>query len=604
MERNIVSMIESRAKRLGNRDVLKSKDIHSNNYSAITWAEFWEKSQRLARAILTLGYNQGSNIGIMCDNMPEWTITDIAILASRNVVVPFFGNASQEQIKFIVDHTQMRLMFVGNQSQLDNANWALKNCKTLERVVVIKKDVKLPNGNCQFWDDFVTLDKEGNQVNELNKRIQEIDAEDLATILYTSGTTGDPKGVMLAHSNFTNCFEIHDKRLDLTKDDISLCFLPLSHVFERTWTYYLLYKDATNVYLENPRAIIDEIKVVKPTVMCTVPRFFEKTYDGVFQEMEKWPSFRRKVFKWAIRQGTKAIKYKSKSKKVPFPLNLKQRIAETLVFSKFRSVLGGNIRSLPCSGAAISPNHLKFFHAAGIFVNYGYGTTETTATVSCFKNDLYDLNACGSIMPEVQVKFSDIGEIMVKGKTVFKGYYNNPEATQKALIDGWYKTGDKGYLTEVGDLVMTDRLNDIFKTSGGKFISPQKIELLLLSDVFIDQAVVIGDNRKYITALIVPSFEKFRAIWTAEGIEKLSNEELVEHPRVINFIRQRIDSALISLPSYEKVVKFKLLVEPFTIQNEGLTNTLKVRRRLIAERYKELIDNMYLPSESPPSVRP
>lgn len=597
-------MIEDRARRLGNRPVLKYKDNVSEVYNALTWSDFWEKSQKLARAIISLGFGQGDNIGIMCDNMPEWTITDVGILSSRNVVVPFYGNASQEQIKFIVDQTQMRLLFVGNQSQLDNANWALKNCKTLEKVVVIKNDTLLPNQNCQYWDEFLAIDAEGKFTSDLEKRIGEINSDDIATILYTSGTTGDPKGVMLSHSNFTNCFEIHDKRLNLDEDDVSLCFLPLSHIFERTWTFYLIYKGATNVYLENPRAVIDEIKVVKPTVMCTVPRFFEKTYDGVQHEKEKWPTIKQKIFKWSFRQGSKVSKYKSKGLKVPSLLRIKHRIADKLVLAKFRSLFGGRIKALPCSGAAISNVHLKFFHAAGIFINYGYGTTETTATVSCFKSDYYDLNSCGSVMPEVEVKLSEGNEIMVKGNTVFKGYYKNPEATERAFEDGFYKTGDKGFFTESGDLVMTDRLNDIFKTSGGKFISPQKLELLLLNDVFIDQAVIIGDNRKFITALIVPSFDKFRAVWTAEGIEKLSNEELVEHPRIIGFIQQRIDNCLTDLPNYERVVKFKLLVEPFTIHNEGLTNTLKVRRRLIAERYKELIDKMYLSSETPPSVRP
>jgi len=287
--------------------------------------------------------------------------------------------------------------------------------------------------------------------------------------------------------------------------------------------------------------VIDEIKVVKPTVMCTVPRFYEKTYDGVQHEMEKWPAIKQKIFKWSFRQGAKVSRYISRGAKVPFILGVKHTIANKLVLAKFRNLFGGRIKALPCSGAAISNTHLKFFHAAGIFINYGYGTTETTATVSCFKPDIYDLNSCGSVMPEVEVKLSESNEIMVKGKTVFSGYYKNPEASEKAFEHGFYKTGDKGFFTEAGDLVITDRINDIFKTYGGKFISPQKIELLLVNDVFINKAIIIVNN------------------------------------------------CLLSLSNYEKVVKVKLLVEPFNNQNEVLTNTLKVRRKLIVERYKDVV---------------
>ena len=284
---------------------------------------------------------------------------------------------------------------------------------------------------------------------------------------------------------------------------------------------------------------------------------------------------------------------RSISKPIPSGLNVKFKLAEKLVLKKFRSLFGGKIRTLPCAGAAISKHQLKFFHAAGIFVNYGYGATETTATVSCFKNETYDFNSSGTVMPDVEVKISSEGEIMVKGKTVFHGYYKNPEATEKTLVDGWYKTGDRGHFTENGDLVMEDRINDIFKTSGGKFISPQSLELLLANDQFIDQVVVLGDNRKFISALIVPSFEKFRAVWNAEEVDELTNEELTVHPRVISFMQQRVDRCQKDLPNYEKVVKFRLLSEPFTIQNEGLTNTLKVRRKLIAERFKDLVEEMY-----------
>ncbi len=327
--------------------------------------------------------------------------------------------------------------------------------------------------------------------------------------------------------------------------------------------------------------------------MCTVPRFFEKTYDGIQNEVEKWSPFKKKVFNWALSTGYLVSYYHSKNKRLPALVKLKQTVADRLVLKKLRGIFGGKIRTLPCAGAAISNKQLRFFHAAGIFVNYGYGATETTATVSCFKHDEYDLSTCGSVMPEVEVKISDTGEIWVKGETVFQGYYKNPEASSQVLVDGWYKTGDMGYLTEKGDLVMTERINDIFKTSGGKFICPQKIENLLLEDSLIDQIVVLGDNQKFISALIVPSYDKLKAIRAVEDTINVTNENIASNPRVYELIKQRIEDCTKELPSYERVVNFRILSEPFTIQNNGLTNTLKVRRKLVAEKYKDLINEMY-----------
>ena len=248
---------------------------------------------------------------------------------------------------------------------------------------------------------------------------------------------------------------------------------------------------------------------------------------------------------------------------------------------------------MPCAGAAISKAHLRFFHAAGITVCYGYGTTETTATVSCFKDDVYDFDTVGSVMPGIEVKISPENEIMVKGKTLFQGYYKKPLDTEKVLKDGWYYTGDKGYLTENGDLVMTDRIKDLMKTSVGKYISPQKIELLFIQDNFIEQILPIGDGRKYVTALIVPSFDMLKKEAKCLGLENLSNEELVSHEKIIHFYQSRIEKIQEEFSPYEKVIKFKLLAEPFSIQNGGLTNTLKVRRNKLAELYSEMIDEMY-----------
>jgi long-chain acyl-CoA synthetase len=328
--------------------------------------------------------------------------------------------------------------------------------------------------------------------------------------------------------------------------------------------------------------------------MCTVPRFFEKTYDGIQQEYEKWPSFKRRIFSWSISVGHKYIQYSKDSKKAPKLLEFKNSIANKLVFKKLRSIFGGRIKVMPCSGAAIDPKLIKFFHATGTFINYGYGATETTATVSCYRSDVYNFDYCGSIMPEVSVKIGENQEIFVKGKTIFKAYYNKPEETEKVLIDGWYKTGDEGYIVDDEYLVMTDRIKDLIKTSGGKYVSPQKLEMLIGQNKFIEQIVILGDNRKYITALIVPSFENLKEYSKKFGLDPNNIEMLVSNKNMIDLIQEQIDNCQADLTPYEKVVKFTLLPETFNINNQTLTNTLKIRRKIIEQQYKELIDEMYL----------
>jgi len=364
-------------------------------------------------------------------------------------------------------------------------------------------------------------------------------------------------------------------------------------VFERTWTLFILYCGATNVFLENPKDVIKELPVVKPTAMCTVPRFFEKTYDGIQQESEKWAPIKKRIFNWSISTGHNYIQYSKDAKKIPVLLELKNSIADKLVLKKLRLIFGGNIKVMPCSGAAMDPKLVKFFHATGIFVNYGYGATETTATVSCYRSGIYNFDYCGSIMPEVSVQIRENQEIFVKGKTIFKGYFNKPEETAKVLNKGWYQTGDEGFVVDGEYLVMTDRLKDLIKTSGGKYVSPQKLELLIGQDKFIEQIVVLGDNRKYITAVIVPSFGNLKEYSEKIGLDPDNNEMIISNKDIKDLIQKRIDDCQANLTPYEKVVKFTLLPETFNINNQTLTNTLKIRRKIIAQQYKELIEEMY-----------
>jgi long-chain acyl-CoA synthetase len=594
MQENIVNMILERASRYGSREVFRSKNIESKIYESISWDSFVSDSQKVSRALITLGFGSADNIGIFSSNRPEWVISDIGIMGIRSVVVPFYDTASKQQLKYIIDETRMKLIFVGNKEQYVKAQWLLKNTETLKKVVVFDPDIVSNNDSCIDWHMFLNLDAENRFVSEMKRRIREIQPNDLVTIIYTSGTTGESKGVMLTHATFMYAFRIHDERLTVNDSDVSACFLPLSHVFERTWTYYMLYCGATNVFVDNPRDIINQLSVIKPTMMCTVPRFFEKTYEGIQLELSKWPALKKNIFNWSIKIGQEYSEYLSKTMKPSFGLHLRNGLADVLVLKKLRNIFGGNIRFMPCAGAAISPYLLKFFHAAGVFINFGYGATETSATVSCFKSGRYDFDTCGTIMPGIEVKISDEDEILIKGGSVFKGYFNKPEETGKTIINEWYHSGDKGYITPYGDLVMTDRIKDLIKTSSGKYVSPQKIELVLSQDPFIEQIIAIGDNRKFITALIVPSFITLKSEAEKIGLKTSDTEELSVRKEIIEFYKERLIRIQEEFAPYERVVRFKLLPDPFSIQNGMLTNTLKVRRNILIEQFKDEIENMYL----------
>ncbi len=594
MEQHLVQVLRNRAAQYTDREVFRFRPSGSKTYQSTTWKEVVLHVDEVALSLLSLGFGPKSNIGIFSANKPEWTIADLGIMAIRGVVVPFFSTASKTQVKYIVDETSMSLMFVGNKEQLESAVWLMNNNSTLRKVVsfdetaIDGKDERLMG-----WSDFLALGKQASATTDLEKILTQAEPDDLATIIYTSGTTGEPKGVMLGQDNFISCLQIHDQRLDVNEKDVSMCFLPLSHIFERAWSFYMIHCGATLVFLENPKSVIEELPLAKPTLMCTVPRFFEKTYEGIRAEEAKWSPVKRKIFDWTIKVGYERSEYLKNSLPIPMGLQIKYNLANKVTLQKLRSIFGGCIRTMPCSGAAIRTELLRFFHATGIFVNYGYGASETTATVSCFRTDHYEFGSCGTVMPDVEVKMDEKGEILVKAATVFKGYYNKPAETAKVLTDGWYHTGDKGSFSSLGNLVMEDRLNDIFKTSGGKYVSPQKIELLLSNDPFIEQAIVIGDNRKYISALIIPSFLTLKLRTELNILPEHSPQEIIDNPLVIGFLNERIKEIQEELTPYERVVKFTLLPEAFSIENDSLTGTLKLKRKVINLKFQELIEKMY-----------
>ncbi len=571
---HIAHMARHRAEKYNNRTAFKYKQ--GDEYAAISWTEVIKQSDQVSRFLIKNGISPDDKVGIYSQNRPQWTISDLAILSIRAVVVPVYPTAAFSQLQYIIEETEMSVLFVGDDEQLPNALQALEQTSSLKHIVTF--DCKATdNDRVTRFEDILTLDLQ-TEDDTLRLRLSEATASDLATIIYTSGTTGEPKGAMLQHKQFMHAFKIHENRLSLSDKDVSFCFLPLSHVFERTWTYLIMYNGATNVYNLNPKQVVDELPKVKPTVMCVVPRFFEKTYDAIQQTAERWPKAQKAIFNWAIQTGHQYIEYQKDNRKAPLILQLKGSIANALVYKKVRQVFGGNIRFIPCAGSALNNYLLRFFHSIGLFICYGYGATETTATVSCMPMSNYDFNFTGDIMPGIEVKINEDNMILVKGDTIFKGYYKKPSQTAEVLKDGWYYTGDQGSIPLPGKLHMTERIKDIIKTSTGKYISPQKIELQLSQSEKIEQICVIGDNRKYLTALIVPALE------TIKQQKQITLEEEIQTD---------INKLQVDLPKHEHVVKIKVLGEPFSIDNTMLTNSLKVRRKQVNQIYKEQIEAMY-----------
>jgi long-chain acyl-CoA synthetase len=447
--------------------------------------------------------------------------------------------------------------------------------------------------NSEYFPDFLKSGKTDSYAEQLKVVSAGAQDSDLCSILYTSGTSGEPKGVMLSVSNFRHCVTIHDLRIKISDKDVTLCFLPLSHIFERGWTFIALSNGMTSYYLRNPKEVVDAVQVVKPTVMCSVPRFFEKTFEGVNSKIARSSKTKQAMFKWAISMGGKRFNYLCIKQPVPLGLRIAYAVADKLVLSKGRAVLGGNFRFMVCGGAALSLDIIHFFEQVGIHIKIGYGLTETVASVTCFLDDDINSSSVGKIMPTLDVKIGENNEIMVKGGTVFQGYYKKPELTAEVLKDGYFCTGDAGRLDDNGYLFLTDRIKDIIKTSSGKYIAPQKIESLLSGDKYIEQITIIGSERKYVTALVVPAAATFDDLMKEMGLEKIKKEYQVKEKAVVDFYQQRINELQKDLSPYEQVKKIALLPAEFTIQTGELTPSLKIKRRVVAEQFKEEIESMY-----------
>lgn len=576
---------------------------HNGQTSELTWKEVEQRSSAIARHLLALnvatqesvGLFAHKSVGLFAHNSMNWSLVDLAILQLKAVTVPLYATSSLEQAAYIINDANIRILFVGEQEHYQIACQLKALCPQLMMIVVLDESAKLLNSDIpsMHLSDFISQAQPEYQA-ELNSRIEAHNLSDLFTIIYTSGTTGEPKGVMLDYYNMAAQLYLHDRRVKLTSDDISLSFLPLSHVFERAWSFYVMHTGARNVYLTETNAVREALADVKPTVMCAVPRFYEKVYSAVQSKVAKAPLLRRLMFKWAIFQGKKRVKTLAKGKQQNLLNRALYNVADKLVLSKLRQILGGRIRFMPAAGARLDDDVIAFFLATGINVKYGYGMTETCATVSCWEEGCYPLGSIGTPLPSVDVRIGENNEIQIKGPVVMKGYYNRQQETDDTFTaDGWLKTGDAGEIDDQGNLYITDRIKDLMKTSNGKYIAPQMIEGILGKDQFIEHIAVIADARKFVSALIVPCYESLEEYARSINLKYRDRFELLRDSHIVALFENRLKDLQKNFENFHQVKRFILLPANFSMEKGELTPTLKLRRKIISERYQIEIESMY-----------
>ncbi|MCM1152121.1 MAG: long-chain fatty acid--CoA ligase [Muribaculum sp.] len=605
MANKLVTIIESQAARYGAREAYRYCWRKDGEWLATSWEEFKLQVEVAARALAMLHLEEKDNIAICSPNTPQILITELGAFRNRLASVPLYANSSQAQFDFIVSNSGAKVLFVGDSHQYPLAYNYWKTHGGLEKIVVYRNDsemaVNADDTVTIFWDDFVRLGMDApEEISRLvDRRIANGLPEDMATLIYTSGTTGVPKGVAITHSNYEACISEHLKVLHTVKDtDLSMSFLPMSHILEKAWCFYCLCKGVAIAVNYDPRVIQDTIHSVHPNLMCCVPRFWEKVYAAVKEKISSMGSMQRMMVSRALSVGRRRnLDYRRQGRRVPWLLEKEYSFWDKKIFSRLKMAIGvPDPNMFPTAGAPISDRIVEFMRSVGIDIVVGYGLSETTATVSCYPEVGYEIGTVGVPLPSVKVKISESGEILVKGATVTPGYYMNPEANAEAFTpDGWFRTGDAGYITASGALVLTERVKDLFKTSNGKYIAPQMLESRLAENKYIDEAAIIGDQRKFVTALIVPNLSQLRRWAESKHIVADNTESLFADDRVYRFMMEQVESVQKDVAEYEKIKRIYLLPHHFSIMNGEVTNTMKVRRPVVARRYAEQIESMYSP---------
>ncbi len=591
-------LVHEQAKKYGDREMLIYQDFGGKEWKSLSWNQVSQTVKQVSNALLNLGVKVQENIGIFSQNSVQYIECDFGAWGIRAVTIPFYATSSEQQIQFMVNDAKIRFLFVGEQDQYDKARRIFSLCPTLERIIVFDPMVHISthDPNAIYFSDFLKLGENLPRQTEVEKLQQEATFDDIANILYTSGTTGDSKGVILTHGQFNAAMVANSKCVPVNENDRIMNFLPYTHIFERGWAILCMYAGARMIVNTHPQEVQQSMRDTHPTCMSAVPRFWEKVYMGVMDKIEHSSAVQRKLFLHALSVGRRHnIEYLSKGKKPPVALHLEYEMLNRTVFSLVRKELGlENAHFFPTAGAAVSAHVEEFVHSIGINMVVGYGLTESLATVSC--NHLgkpYTVGSVGIPIEGIDIKVSEEGEILLKGPTITIGYYNREDLTKQAFTaDGYFRTGDAGYLKD-GELFLTERIKDLFKTSNGKYIAPQMIESKLLVDKFIDQIAVIADERKFVSALIIPVYSLLEEYARNHHIEFKTREDLCADPEIMQMMKERIDTLQQQLAHYEQVKRFTLLPHHLSMEKGELTNTLKIRRRVLNENYKKEIDAMY-----------
>ena len=591
-------MVHRQAEKYGDKVALKYRDYETSQWIPITWNKFSQTVRQAANALVALGVEEQRNIGIFSQNKPECLFTDFAAFANRLVTIPLYATSSSAQAQYIINDAQIRFLFVGEQFQYDAAFSAFGFCHSLQKLIIFDRNVVLdPRDKTSiYYDEFLALGKDLPHNDVVEERTARASDEDLANILYTSGTTGEPKGVMLHHFNYREAIRIHDIRLTaMTDKDVSMNFLPLTHVFEKAWTYLCIHRGVQVCINLRPADIQTTIKEIRPTLMCSVPRLWEKVYAGVQEKINETTGLKKKLMLDAIKVGREHnLDYVYKGLTPPPVLHMKYKFYEKTIYSLLKKTIGiENGRFFPTAGAAIPPAVQEFVLSVGINMVAGYGLTESTATVACENDNDHVVGSVGRIMPHVQVRIGENNEIMLRGEGITHGYYKKEAATKAAFTeDGWFHTGDAGYIKDE-HLFLTERIKDLFKTSNGKYIAPQAIEAKLVVDRYIDQISIIADERKFVSALIIPEYKLVKEYAAKKGIRYESMEELLQKPEIIDLFKERIDTLQQQFAHYEQIKRFTLLPHPFSMERGELTNTLKIKRNVLNKNYAAEIEKMY-----------
>lgn len=591
-------LIHDLAKKYGDKPALTFKKFGGEQWQTVSWNQFSLRVKQVSNALLNLNLKPQDKIAVFSQNCVHYLYTDFGAYGVRVCAIPFYATSSEQQIQYMVNDAQVRILFVGEQEQYDKAHRVFALCPSLERIVIFDSSVRISTHDpaALYFKDFIKLGENLPRQTEVEELYKQASMDDLADILYTSGTTGDSKGVMLTYEQYYAAIKANDECVPVTDKDRVIDFLPFTHIFERAWSYLCLSEGARLFINTYPHEIQESMREVHPTCMCSVPRFWEKVYIAVKAKMDEAPSFKKKLFNHALAVGRKRnVEYLANGKRPPLTLELEYKVVNKTVLSKVRKQLGlENPNIFPTAGAYVSPEVEEFILSVGIGMVVGYGLTESLATVSCVHLDKkFTIGSVGRPISNIQIKIGEDNEVLLKGPTITKGYYHRDTTNANAFDEeGFFHTGDAGYMKD-GELYLTERIKDLFKTSNGKYIAPQQVESLLLVDKFIDQVAVIADQRKFVSALVVPEFRLVEDWAREHHIPFSEREELCANEKVQKMLMERVKILQQHLAYYEQIKRITLLPHHFSMEAGELTNTLKIRRPVINKNYKAEIDKMY-----------